>query len=254
MPALAKSSPQVTHTLAEELSQFALQLSYHAIPATVRERAKHLILDSVGIALASTKYPFASISLSALEELGTGNSPVIGIGRRLALRDAVLMNGILIHGLDFDDTHSRGVIHATASSFPCALALTDRAEADGRTLLSAYVAAMEVATQTRIGRQRRFSSSRLSSDRIDWRLRLHARGGQKLLGLDPASRDDGARHCAFNGERQPGVSRGRRLDQAHASGMGWGRGHHGGDTGEARVRRTESRLRRPLRPLCQPSR
>jgi 2-methylcitrate dehydratase PrpD len=147
MPALAKSSPQVTHTLAEELSQFALQLSYHAIPATVRERAKHLILDSVGIALASTKYPFASISLSALEELGTGNSPVIGIGRRLALRDAVLMNGILIHGLDFDDTHSRGVIHATASSFPCALALTDRAEADGRTLLSAYVAAMEVATR-----------------------------------------------------------------------------------------------------------
>jgi 2-methylcitrate dehydratase PrpD len=79
--------------------------------------------------------------------LGTGKSAVIGIGRRLALRDAVLMNGILIHGLDFDDTHSRGVIHATASSFPCALALADRANMDGRTLLSAYVAAMEVATR-----------------------------------------------------------------------------------------------------------
>jgi 2-methylcitrate dehydratase PrpD len=147
MPALAKSSPQVDRPLAEELSQFVLQLSYDAIPAAVRERAKHLILDSVGIALASTKYPFASVSLSALEELGTGKSAVIGIGRRLALRDAVLMNGILIHGLDFDDTHSRGVIHATASSFPCALALADRANMDGRTLLSAYVAAMEVATR-----------------------------------------------------------------------------------------------------------
>ena len=57
------------------------------------------------------------------------------------------MNGILVHGLDFDDTHSRGVIHATASSFPCASALADRDDADGETLLAAYVAAMEVATR-----------------------------------------------------------------------------------------------------------
>src|SRR5712692_6816227 len=148
MSALAhETSAEVDRTLADGLSQFALQLTYDEVPAAVRERAKHLILDSVGIALASTKFPFASVSLAALEELGSGNSPVIGTGRRLALRDAVLMNGILIHGLDFDDTHSRGVIHATSSSFPCALALTDREDADGKTLLSAYVAAMEVATR-----------------------------------------------------------------------------------------------------------
>jgi 2-methylcitrate dehydratase PrpD len=105
MSALAyESSPaEVDRTLADVLSQFALPLGYDDIPATVRERAKHLILDSVGIALASTKYPFASVSLAALEELGTGTSAVIGVGRRLSLRDAVLMNGILVHGLDFDD-------------------------------------------------------------------------------------------------------------------------------------------------------
>lgn len=133
--------------LAEELSRFALGLTYEQIPAAVRDRAKHLILDSVGIALASMKYLFASVSFAALEELGTGKSPVIGIGRKLALRDAVLMNGILVHGLDFDDTHSRGVIHGTSSSFPCALALADRDDKDGKALLVAYVAAMEVATR-----------------------------------------------------------------------------------------------------------
>src|SRR5262245_5095232 len=148
MSALAHdTSADFDRTLADELSQFALGLTYDAVPAAVRERAKHLMLDSVGIALASTKFPFAAVSLAALEEFGTGTSPVIGIGRRLALRDAVLMNGILIHGLDFDDTHSRGIIHATASSFPCALALADRAGADGKALLAAYVAAMEVATR-----------------------------------------------------------------------------------------------------------
>jgi 2-methylcitrate dehydratase PrpD len=147
MSALAQESPEVDRPLAQELAVFALELTYDAIPAAVRERAKHLILDSVGIGLASTQYPFAALSLSALEELGSGDAAVIGFGRRLSLRDAVLMNGILVHGLDFDDTHIRGVIHATCSSFPCALALADRDAADGRTLLTAYVAAMEVATR-----------------------------------------------------------------------------------------------------------
>jgi 2-methylcitrate dehydratase PrpD len=148
MSALAHDTlTDASQTLSEELARFALGLSHEQIPAAVRDRAKHLILDSVGIALASTKYQFASVSFAALEELGTGTSPVIGIGRRLALRDAVLMNGILVHGLDFDDTHSRGVIHATSSSFPCALALTDRDGNDGKALLVAYVAAMEVVTR-----------------------------------------------------------------------------------------------------------
>src|SRR5215470_12536092 len=113
-------------TLAEELSRFALGLSYEQIPAEVRDRAKHLILDSVGIALASTKYPFASVSFAALEELGTGKSPVIGIGRRLALRDAVLMICSPSHALAFHASHPRGIAHSTSSSLPCALTLADR--------------------------------------------------------------------------------------------------------------------------------
>src|SRR5215469_17010746 len=105
------TAPGIPHTLSEELSKFALGLSYAEIPAAVRDRAKHLILDSVGIALASTKYPFAAASLAALEQLSAGKSPVIGIGRRLALRDAMLMNGILIHGLVFDNAKSPGEIY-----------------------------------------------------------------------------------------------------------------------------------------------
>ncbi len=148
MSALAeKSSSSADRPMADELSHFAVELTYDAIPAAVRERAKHLILDFVGVALASTKYPFASVSLGALEELATGTSAVIGIGRRLALRDAVLMNGVLVHGLDFDDTHTRGVIHATASSFPCALALADRDDVNGKSFLAAYVAGVEVSTR-----------------------------------------------------------------------------------------------------------
>jgi 2-methylcitrate dehydratase PrpD len=134
-------------TLSDQYARFALSLQLRDIPRTVQTRAKHLILDAVGIALASRCYTYADVSLAAFSELGSGTSPVIGIGRCLALRDAAMMNGVLIHGLDFDDTHSRGVIHSTTSALPCVLALADRDDMSGADLLSAYIVAMEVSTR-----------------------------------------------------------------------------------------------------------
>jgi 2-methylcitrate dehydratase PrpD len=134
-------------TLSDQYARFGLGLHLRDIPRAVQTRAKHLILDAVGIALASRGYTYADVSLAAFSELGSGTSPVIGFGRRLALRDAAMMNGVLIHGLDFDDTHSRGVIHSTTSALPCVLALADRDDMSGADLLSAYIVAMEVSTR-----------------------------------------------------------------------------------------------------------
>lgn len=136
-------------TIADALAGFAAVLRPNDIPEAVRERARHLILDAVGIAHASTHYDFAHRSLSAAQELsgGGGTTPVIALAARLAPRDAMLMNGLLIHGLDYDDTHAAGVIHATASTFPCALGTAALAGADGEALLAAYVAGMEVGAR-----------------------------------------------------------------------------------------------------------
>lgn len=133
--------------IARTLAAFAGELDPAAIPAEVRARARYLMLDAVGIALASTQYDFSHRTLAALREFGTGPSAVIGYGARLPLRDAVTMNGFLVHGLDFDDTHTRGVIHATASAFPTALGMADATGASGADLVTAYVVGMEVATR-----------------------------------------------------------------------------------------------------------
>jgi 2-methylcitrate dehydratase PrpD len=140
---------EAQQTLSGRLAEFALSVAYEDIPETVRERARHLMLDAIGIAYASRGYHFAQATMNALVSLGAGTSPVIGGGRTLCARDAAIMNGVLAHGLDYDDTHSRGVIHATVSSFPLALALADQTKASGRDFLTAYVAAME--TSTRLG-------------------------------------------------------------------------------------------------------
>lgn len=136
-------------TVADTLAAFTAQLRPDDIPAAVLERARHLILDAVGIAHASTHYDFAHRSLSAAQELsgGAGTTPAIALSARLAPRDAMLMNGILIHGLDYDDTHAAGIIHATASTFPCALGTAAQARLDGEALLAAYVAGMEIGAR-----------------------------------------------------------------------------------------------------------
>ncbi|MGH6943941.1 MAG: MmgE/PrpD family protein [Geminicoccaceae bacterium] len=134
--------------IAETLAAFAAELRFEAIPAAVRERAKHLVLDAVGIALASSRHEFARCALAGLQALDDpGPVPVIGLGARLTARDAASLNGILVHGLDFDDTHLAGIVHATASAFPAALSAAVASGADGRELLTAYVLGVEVAAR-----------------------------------------------------------------------------------------------------------
>lgn len=41
------------------------------------------------------------------------------------------MNGILVHGLDFDDTHPGAITHPSASAFPLALGLAAQRHATG---------------------------------------------------------------------------------------------------------------------------
>lgn len=144
---LDNTTQTATTPIARQLAAFVGTLDGDAIPAEVRERARLLILDAVGIALASTQYDFSHRTLNALREFGEGSSPVIGYGTHLPLRDAVTMNGFLVHGLDYDDTHTRGVIHATASCFPTAMGMGDDLAASGRDVVTAYIAGMEVATR-----------------------------------------------------------------------------------------------------------
>lgn len=137
-----------SETVAQKVARYVADFRYEDIPEATRERAKLLVLDAVGIALASTHYDFSHRILSGLKALDEGgNSSLIGTPGKLALRDAVIFNGVLVHGLDYDDTHIRAIIHATASAFPCALGVAESTKASGSALLAAYVLGVEMATR-----------------------------------------------------------------------------------------------------------
>ena len=47
-----------------------------------------------------------------------------------------MMNGALIHGLDYDDTYLLSLVHPTASSLSTVLGLGEHCDVDGRELLT----------------------------------------------------------------------------------------------------------------------
>lgn len=143
-------SVEEKQTIAQQFAAFAAGLRFEDVPEHVREQAKLLMLDCIGIALASGTYDFAKRSEAAVRRLagdGTGDVTVIGRSYTLPLRDAALINGILVHGLDFDDTHPGGVIHASASAFPTAFTVAEQRGRSGAEMILAYVVGMEVATR-----------------------------------------------------------------------------------------------------------
>lgn len=158
-PETPEQAPAVHAAIADTIAEFAANLRFEQIPSDVLGRAKLHLLDSVGVAYASSAYDFAKRSLLALSSMGTGGFPVIGHRHRLPMRDAVLANGILIHGLDYDDTHLPGVVHPSASAFPTALAVTAERHQSGRDLLLGYLIGLEVSVRLGAAAQGNFHSS-----------------------------------------------------------------------------------------------
>lgn len=135
-------------TIADNLSEFVSASTPDAIPREIQERAKYLILDAIGVAYAASTYEFSAKTFDALHAaFGDGDRDVIGFSKRLTMRDAVLMNGALIHGVDFDDTYTPGYLHASASCLPTALAMAASLRSSGSDFLLAYILGMETAAR-----------------------------------------------------------------------------------------------------------
>jgi 2-methylcitrate dehydratase PrpD len=141
------AEPDSGETIAAQIGRWAADVSMDDIPGAVVDRALLHILDCVGLAYAASNYDFAKRALAAVSEFGVGSTPVIGHSLRLSPRDAALLNGILVHGLDYDDTHLAGVIHASASALPTALSVASHRHLPGKDLVLGYLIALEVSSR-----------------------------------------------------------------------------------------------------------
>ena len=137
-----------TSQITQTISEFVSYTSLETIPENVLEHALMCIADACGIAFASHQFSFSASASNTIDYMdGHGEGVVIGSSKRYDYRDAALFNGLLIHGLDFDDTHSNSVVHATASTLPATLAASQLWENDPREFLTAYILGVEISAR-----------------------------------------------------------------------------------------------------------
>lgn len=132
-------------SISESIASSVASIRLDDIPAEVQSRARHLMLDSVGVALAASNQDFAAVTLAGLAELDPGETPVIGSSTTLSKTGAAIANGLMIHGHDFDDTHIAAVSHVSASSLAAVISASaaDESISFGDLLLG-YILAIEV--------------------------------------------------------------------------------------------------------------
>lgn len=137
-----------TATIAERLASFAAALRFDALPTEVVDSVRLRVLDTLGLALAASRADFARAVLAVVAR-EQGPCTVLGTDRTASAPLAILANGALAHGLDFDDTHPPSITHASAVVLPTVLAVGEALHLDGRAVITAAAAGYE--TITRIG-------------------------------------------------------------------------------------------------------
>ncbi len=141
----ATANRRAMTTESEAFARFALGLSWEQVPPDVIALAKGHLLDTLGIALASSGTDFGAAVVKAASTLGRSDeATVLGVGVRLPAASAALVNGTLAHGLDYDDTHVAAIYHASAPALAAALAAGEAAGASGQGVLLGYIAALEI--------------------------------------------------------------------------------------------------------------
>jgi 2-methylcitrate dehydratase PrpD len=133
------------------LAEFGVSLDAKDIPANVMDKAAESILDSVGVCIYASKLSWSRpvIDYARINGAG-GQSTILGTKYTASAPMAALANGALAHGFEMDNLRQPSMgVHAGSTIVPGLLAVAEEVGANGRDVLSAFVAANEV--MSRIG-------------------------------------------------------------------------------------------------------
>ena len=118
-------------------------MRFDSLPENARATAHHSLLDWLGCAVAGSREESAAQTAAALSPQ-SGPSSVIGSADRIGWRDAIMLNGVHGHALDFDDMLPEFQGHPSAAIFPALWVLGEERSSTITEILEAYVAGVEI--------------------------------------------------------------------------------------------------------------
>src|SRR4029450_13988027 len=115
------------------------------LPPDVVEKAKHHILDTFAAMLSGSELPPGPAPLArARAQAGRSTATVAGSTILTGPMDAALVNGVLAHSDETDDSHGASQSHPGASIVPAALALGEELGIPGEHYLRAVTLGYDV--------------------------------------------------------------------------------------------------------------
>ena len=174
-------------TPAAALAAFVATLRCADLPAGVVEAARRHLLDILGVAIRGRGHENAANALAGVRALdgSAGSVAVWGSAVALSAPWAALANGVAAHVLDYDDTHTDGIVHGSAIIGPVVMAVGQARGTSGEDLVAAFVAGWEVAARVGLAsagsfHQRGFHTTSIAG------IFGAAAAAARLMGLDAA--------------------------------------------------------------------
>jgi 2-methylcitrate dehydratase PrpD len=130
-------------TLSRRLAGALGRIGGDALPASVQEAARLHLLDAIGVGLAAGASEVGRPYARYAAFLPDGPASLL-CGGSAGAADAAMVNGGLIHSLEYDDTHTGSIVHGSAVLASTALACAQASGASGPALLGAYTAGWEM--------------------------------------------------------------------------------------------------------------
>lgn len=132
--------------ISQEFFSAIDQVARQAIPDEVMERARRSLLDYLAVTCAGTRFQKEKIdSYFKFVEPEAGAFKAVGTGKNLALKEAVFLNGLNAHALDYDDGTNSGIIHLGSPIFSLLLPLAQRYDKSVDEVLRAAVIGYEAS-------------------------------------------------------------------------------------------------------------
>ena len=139
-------SSTISDARVAALSRYTAELRYEDLtPATIHETKRKLI-DTLGCAIgAFDDEPCRIARTIAHRAVGTPPARVLGSLKPSTPELAAFANGVMVRAQDYNDSYLAGSSCHPSDAIPAALAAAESAHCDGRTLITATVAAYEAS-------------------------------------------------------------------------------------------------------------
>ncbi|AOM81849.1 MmgE/PrpD family protein [Salisediminibacterium beveridgei] len=134
--------------ISKTIASYVKQLDLSDVPEDVVKQAKRLLLDTLSTTVRGKCSEEAEILRQVVPQLGGGgNCTVILENRTYPPPQAALMNAVMAHAYELDDTDRRTFYHAGAPVISAALAAAEDRNASGKQLLEGILAGYEVSVR-----------------------------------------------------------------------------------------------------------